>query len=67
MSESVRWKEYRVLQEIYRERLRQREISPQEVDSNDTDSEKLNQISVSFFEQMLGTRWDERLELQSNT
>jgi hypothetical protein len=67
MSESVRWKEYRVRQEIYKERLRQREISAHEVDSNGAEPDTVNQVSISFFEQMLGTRWDERIELQSNT
>jgi hypothetical protein len=67
MSESVRWKEYRVRQEIYKERLKQTEISSPEVDSNDAEPESVNQISISFFEQMLGTRWDERVQLRSNT
>jgi hypothetical protein len=67
MSESVRWKEYRVRQEIYKERLKQKETSHHEVDSNDTEPEEVSEVSISFFEQMLGTRWDERLELHSNT
>jgi hypothetical protein len=33
MSELVRWKEYRVCQEIYKERLKQNETSADRVDS----------------------------------
>ena len=65
MSESVRWKEYRVRQEIYKQHLKETGTTPHEVDN--VGPEAVSEVSISFFEQMLGTRWDERLELRSNT
>jgi hypothetical protein len=67
MSESVRWKEYRMRQEIYKEHLKQTETSADRVDSSEADPQALNQISISFFEQMVGVRWNERVPLHSNT
>ena len=67
MSESVRWKEYRVRQEIYKQHLKETGTTPHEVDANNVEPEAVSEVSISFFEQMLGTRWDERLELRSNT
>jgi len=66
MSELVRWKEYRVRQEIYKERLKQNETSADRVDSNEASSEELNRISVAFFEQIFGER-QQRMSLASNT
>ena len=66
MSELVRWKEHRVLQEIYKERLKQNETSADRVDSNEASSEELNRISVAFFEQIFGER-QQRMSLASNT
>ena len=66
MSELVRWKEYRVRQEIYKERLKQSEKSADLVDSSEASAEELNRISVSFFEQMFGER-RQRISLASNT
>jgi hypothetical protein len=56
MSESVRWKEYRVRQEIYKEHLKQTERSGNGVDSGETSAEELNRISVAFFKQVFGER-----------
>jgi hypothetical protein len=56
MSELVRWKEYRVRQEIYKERLKQIETSADRVDSGEPTVEELNRISVAFFEQIFGER-----------
>jgi hypothetical protein len=56
MSESVRWKEYRVRQEIYKERLKQSETSVDRIDSGAASAEELNRISVAFFEQIFGER-----------
>jgi hypothetical protein len=65
MSELVRWKEYRVRQEIYKERLKQSETSADRVDSSEPSAEELNRISVSFFEQIFGER-REQISLASN-
>ena len=56
MSELVRWKEHRVLQEIYKERLKQSHTSADQVDSAEANGEKRNGISLSFFEQIFGER-----------
>jgi hypothetical protein len=56
MSELVRWKEYRVRQEIYKERLKQSETSAARVDSSEATAEELNRLSVAFFEQIFGER-----------
>jgi hypothetical protein len=50
MSELVRWKEYRVRQEIYKKRLKQNETSADRVDSSEANGEVRNGISLSFFE-----------------
>ena len=54
MSELVRWKEYRVRQEIYKQRLKQNETSADRVDSGEANAEVRNRISVAFFVQKLG-------------
>ena len=66
MSELVRWKEYRVRQKIYKERLKQSATSADRVDSSEASAEELNRISVAFFEQIFGER-RERIPLVSNT
>jgi hypothetical protein len=66
MSESLRWKEYRVRQEIYKERLKQSEISADKVDAGEASEEELNRISVSFFEQIFGERGDQKSPLASS-
>jgi hypothetical protein len=66
MSELVRWKEYRVRQEIYKERLKQIETSAERVDSGEASVEELNRISVAFFEQIFGTRRDQTRTLAAN-
>ena len=66
MSELVRWKEYRVRQEIYKERLKHSETSVGRVDSSEASTEELNRISVSFFEQIFGER-RQRISLASNS
>jgi hypothetical protein len=66
MSESVRWKEYRVRQEIYKERLKQRETSADKVDLGEASAEELNRISVAFFEQIFGERPDRQSPLVSD-
>jgi hypothetical protein len=66
MSELVRWKEYRVRQEIYRQRLKQSETPADRVDSSEVSAEELNRISVAFFEQIFGER-QQRMSLVSNT
>jgi hypothetical protein len=66
MSELVRWKEYRVRQEIYKEHLKQTETSTDRVGSGEASVEELNRISVAFFEQIFGQR-RERIPLASNT
>jgi hypothetical protein len=66
MSESVRWKEYRVRQEIYKERLKQSETSANRVDSGEASAEELNRISVAFFEQIFGERRDPQRPFASN-
>jgi hypothetical protein len=66
MSELVRWKEYRVRQEIYKERLKQSETSAVGVDSGEATVEELNRISVAFFEQIFGER-RQPISLASNT
>jgi heme oxygenase len=66
MSELVRWKEYRVRQEIYKEDLKRTGKSTDRVDSGEPSEEELNRISVSFFEQVFGER-RERISLVSNT
>ncbi|MBV9875125.1 MAG: hypothetical protein JO025_10395 [Verrucomicrobia bacterium] len=66
MSELVRWKEYRVRQEMYKERLKQRETSADRVDSSEASTEELNRISVSFFEQIFGEQ-RQRISLASNS
>jgi hypothetical protein len=65
MSESVRWKEYRVRQEIYKERLKQSQTSADRVDLSNASAEELNRISVAFFEQMFGER-PKRISLVTN-
>ena len=67
MSESVRWKEYRVRQEIYKEHLKQTETSADRVDSSEANPEVRNRVSLSFFEQILGGRQGEQIPLASNT
>jgi heme oxygenase len=66
MSELVRWKEYRVRQEIYKEDLKRTGKSTDRVDSDERSAEELNRISVSFFEQVFGER-REQISLVSNT
>jgi hypothetical protein len=66
MSELVRWKEYRVRQEIYKERLKQSETSADRVDSGEASAEELNRMSVAFFKQIFGER-RQRMSLASNT
>jgi hypothetical protein len=56
MSELLRWKEYRVRQEIYKERLKQIETPVDETGSAEATTEELNRISVSFFKQIFGER-----------
>jgi len=48
MNELVRWKEYRVRQEIYKERLKKNETSADRVESNEANAEVRNGISLSF-------------------
>jgi hypothetical protein len=66
MSELVRWKEYRVRQEIYKERLKQSETSADRVESGEASAEELNRISVAFFEQIFGERRERQSALASN-
>lgn len=66
MSELVRWKEYRVRQEIYKERLKQSQTSTDRVDSGEASAEELNRISVALFEQIFGER-REQISLAPNT
>ena len=66
MSELVRWKEYRVRQEIYKERLKQIETSADRVDSGEQTVEELNRISVAFFEQIFGERRGQQRPLASS-
>ena len=66
MSELVRWKEYRVRQEIYKEYLKQTEKSTDRADSGEASAEELNRISVAFFEQIFGVR-RQPIPLVSNT
>jgi hypothetical protein len=66
MSELVRWKEYRVRQEIYKERLKQSQTSTDRVDSGEASAEEMNRISVAFFEQIFGER-REQISLAPNT
>jgi hypothetical protein len=67
MSELVRWKEYRVRQEIYKERLKQSETSADRVvKSGEASAEELNRISVAFFEQIFGERRERQSALASN-
>jgi hypothetical protein len=66
MSELVRWKEYRVRQEIYKERLKQSETAAERLDSSEPSTEELNRISVLFFEEVFGER-REQISLVSNT
>jgi hypothetical protein len=66
MSESVRWKEYRVRQEIYKERLKQSETSAARGESGEASPEELNRMSVAFFEQIFGKRQDQQSPLASN-
>jgi hypothetical protein len=61
MSELVRWKEYRVRQEIYKQHLKQIETSTAPGDSNEANMEEQNRISLSFFEQILGSDRTNRL------
>ena len=65
MSELVRWKEYRVLQEIYKERLKQSQASADRVGSGEANGQERNGISLSFFEQIFGERRDQ-ISLASN-
>ena len=66
MSELVRWKEYRVRQEIYKEHLKRTEQLVDRVDSGEATAEELNRISVAFFEQIFGKR-RQPIPLVSNT
>jgi hypothetical protein len=66
MSELVRWKEYRVRQEIYKEHLKRTETSTDRIGSGEASEEELNRISVAFFEQIFGER-RERIPLVSST
>jgi hypothetical protein len=66
MSELVRWKEYRVRQEIYKERLKQSETSAAGVGSGEATTEELNRISVAFFEQIFGKRREQQSPLTCN-
>jgi hypothetical protein len=66
MSELVRWKEFRVRQEIYKEHLKRTEQPTDRVDSGEPTEEELNQISVSFFEQIFGGRREQKSPLASN-
>jgi hypothetical protein len=66
MSELVRWKEYRVRQEIYKEHLKRTEQPADRVDSGEATAEELNQISVSFFKQIFGERREQEAPLASN-
>jgi hypothetical protein len=61
MSELVRWKEYRVRQEIYKQHLKQIETSAARGDSNEANLEEQNRLSLSFFEQILGSDRTNRL------
>jgi hypothetical protein len=61
MSELVRWKEYRVRQEIYKQHLKQTETSAARGDSNEANPEEQNRLSLSFFEQILGSDRTNRL------
>ena len=56
MNELVRWKEYRVRQEMYKEQLKRAEQLGDRVDSGEATAEELNRISVAFFEQIFGKR-----------
>jgi len=67
MSELVRWKEYRIRQDIYKEHLKQTETSAVRVDSSEANPEVRNRVSLSFFEQTLGGRQGEQIPLASNT
>jgi|GEM_PF-5725850 hypothetical protein len=67
MSESVRWKEYRVRQEIYKQRLKETETSADRVDSSGPDVETQNRIALGFFEQIIGERSAEQIRLVSNS
>ena len=49
MSELIRWKEYRVRQEIYKERLKRTETSTDRVDSSEANAEVRNRISLTLF------------------
>ena len=60
MSELVRWKEYRVRQEIYKQHLKQTETSAARADSNEANPEEQSRISISLFEQILGERQNEQ-------
>jgi hypothetical protein len=66
MSELIRWKEYRVRQEIYKQCLKQSETSVDRIASGEASTEELNRISVSFFKQIFGER-RESISLASNT
>jgi hypothetical protein len=66
MSELVRWKEYRVRQEIYKQHLKEIEKSAARADSNEANPEAQSRISLSFFEQILGGRRNEQIPLASN-
>jgi hypothetical protein len=66
MSELVRWKEYRVRQEIYKQHLKETETSTDRIGSSEASEEELNRISVAFFERIFGER-RERISLVSNT
>jgi hypothetical protein len=60
MSELVRWKEYRVRQEIYKQHLKQLETSAAPGDSNKANPEEQSRTSLSFFERILGERQNEQ-------
>ena len=66
MSELLRWKEYRVRQEIYKQHLKQTETSTDRIGFGEASEEELNRISVAFFEQIFGER-RELTPLVSNT
>jgi hypothetical protein len=67
MSESVRWKEYRVRQEIYKQRLKETESSADGVDFAEPSVEIQNRIALGFFEQIIGERSAEQIRLVSNS
>jgi hypothetical protein len=67
MSDSLRWKEYRVRQEIYKQRLKETESSGDGVDFVEPNVEMQNRIALGFFEQIIGERSVEQIRLVSNS